>query len=91
MLYREAGQYKTSYAADVSVFPLREDRVGHSQGGADAAARVFSGCRVRGWRRRRLEGGVLDVEVPGDAGLQLVQQPRSAAVGQAGVVKSRYV
>ena len=28
MLYREAGQYKTSYAADVSVFPLREDRVG---------------------------------------------------------------
>jgi hypothetical protein len=37
-----------------------------------------------------LEGGVLDVEVPGDAGLQLVQQPRSAAVGEAGVVKSRY-
>ena len=28
MLYREAGQYKTSYAADVSVFPLREDRIG---------------------------------------------------------------
>jgi len=28
MFYREAGQYKTSYAADVSVFPLREDRVG---------------------------------------------------------------
>jgi branched-chain amino acid transport system permease protein len=28
MLYREAGQYKTTYAADVSVFPLREDRVG---------------------------------------------------------------
>src|SRR5215218_4210938 len=28
MLYREAGQYKTNYAADVSVFPLREDRVG---------------------------------------------------------------
>jgi hypothetical protein len=37
-----------------------------------------------------LEGGVLDVEVPGDAGLQLAQQPRSAAVGEAGVVKSRY-
>src|SRR4051812_31793909 len=28
MLYREAGQYKSHYAADVSVFPLREDRVG---------------------------------------------------------------
>src|SRR5947199_2658007 len=28
MLYREAGQYKSDYAADVSVFPLREDRVG---------------------------------------------------------------
>jgi branched-chain amino acid transport system permease protein len=28
MLYREAGQYKTNYAADVSVFPLREDRTG---------------------------------------------------------------
>jgi branched-chain amino acid transport system permease protein len=28
MLYREAGQYKTNYASDVSVFPLREDRVG---------------------------------------------------------------
>src|SRR2546423_9148773 len=28
MLYREAGQYKTDYAADVGVFPLREDRIG---------------------------------------------------------------
>ena len=28
MLYREAGQYKSTYAADVSVFPLREDRIG---------------------------------------------------------------
>lgn len=28
MLYREAGQYKTTYAADTAVFPLREDRVG---------------------------------------------------------------
>ena len=28
MLYREAGQYKTNYAADVSVFPMREDRIG---------------------------------------------------------------
>src|SRR6476646_1893001 len=28
MLYREAWQYKTNYATDVAVFPLREDRVG---------------------------------------------------------------
>jgi branched-chain amino acid transport system permease protein len=27
MLYREAGQYKTSYAADMAVFPLVQDRV----------------------------------------------------------------
>ncbi|HEY8383707.1 MAG TPA: branched-chain amino acid ABC transporter permease [Microvirga sp.] len=28
MLYREAGQYKSSYTADMAVFPLREDRIG---------------------------------------------------------------
>lgn len=28
MLYREAGQFKTSYAADMAVFPLRQDRIG---------------------------------------------------------------
>ena len=28
MLYREAGQYKTSYVADMAVFPLKQDRVG---------------------------------------------------------------
>ncbi len=28
MLYREAGQYKTSYVADQAVFPLRQDRIG---------------------------------------------------------------
>jgi branched-chain amino acid transport system permease protein len=27
MLYREAGQLKTTYAADMAIFPLREDRV----------------------------------------------------------------
>jgi len=27
MLYREAGQFKTSYAADAAVFPIRQDRV----------------------------------------------------------------
>ncbi|MBA3447022.1 MAG: branched-chain amino acid ABC transporter permease, partial [Pseudaminobacter sp.] len=28
MFYREAGQYKTSYAADQSLFPIRQDRIG---------------------------------------------------------------
>ena len=28
MIYREAGQYKTNYAADMAVFPLRQDRIG---------------------------------------------------------------
>ena len=28
MFYREAGQYKTSYAADQAVFPIRQDRIG---------------------------------------------------------------
>src|SRR5215471_12501617 len=28
MFYREAGQYKTSYAADMAVFPLLHDRIG---------------------------------------------------------------
>ncbi|MBV9078093.1 MAG: branched-chain amino acid ABC transporter permease, partial [Methylobacteriaceae bacterium] len=28
MFYREAGQFKTGYAADMAVFPLREDRLG---------------------------------------------------------------
>jgi branched-chain amino acid transport system permease protein len=27
MLYREAGQFKTSYAADMQVFPIRQDRI----------------------------------------------------------------
>jgi len=27
MLYREAGQYKTSYASDMAIFPIRQDRV----------------------------------------------------------------
>src|SRR5258708_39423604 len=28
MLYREAGQFKTSYEADAAIFPLRQDRIG---------------------------------------------------------------
>ncbi len=28
MLYRESGQYKTSYDADQAIFPIREDRIG---------------------------------------------------------------
>ena len=28
MLYREAGQFKSTYAADQQIFPLRQDRIG---------------------------------------------------------------
>jgi len=28
MFYREAGQFKTSYAADMALFPVRQDRIG---------------------------------------------------------------
>src|SRR5262245_65748750 len=28
MFYREAGQYKTTYAADQAVFPILQDRIG---------------------------------------------------------------
>ena len=28
MFYRESGQFKTSYAADMATFPLRQDRIG---------------------------------------------------------------
>ena len=27
MLYREAGQFKTSYIADSQIFPIRQDRI----------------------------------------------------------------
>ena len=28
MFYREAGQFKSTYAADMAVFPIRLDRIG---------------------------------------------------------------
>ena len=28
MFYREAGQFRTSYAQDSQIFPLRQDRIG---------------------------------------------------------------
>src|SRR5215207_6881555 len=28
MLYREAGQFKSTYAADAAIFPIRQDRIG---------------------------------------------------------------
>src|SRR5262245_36890896 len=28
MLYREVGQFKTTYAADQAIFPIRQDRIG---------------------------------------------------------------
>ena len=28
MLYREAGQFKTTYETDGQIFPIRQDRIG---------------------------------------------------------------
>ena len=28
MFYRETGQFKTTYAADMAIFPIRQDRIG---------------------------------------------------------------
>ncbi len=41
MLYRESGQYKTSYIADQAIFPIREDRIGMMIIGAIALAIPF--------------------------------------------------
>src|SRR5438477_12176383 len=42
MLYREAGQFKTTYAADQQLFPIRQDRIGM----AILLAVVFGGVPV---------------------------------------------
>jgi branched-chain amino acid transport system permease protein len=43
MLYREAGQYKTSYAADQAIFPILQDRIGIVVIIAAAYLLVFTG------------------------------------------------
>src|SRR3954470_19862094 len=43
MIYREAGQFKTSYAADMAIFPLREDRIGIAVVILAAYALAFTG------------------------------------------------
>ena len=43
MLYREAGQFKTSYAADMATFPILQDRVGIAIIIAVAYALAFTG------------------------------------------------
>jgi branched-chain amino acid transport system permease protein len=43
VFYREAGQFKTSYAADMAVFPLRQDRIGLAVIVAVAYAIAFTG------------------------------------------------
>lgn len=43
MIYRESGQYKTNYAADMAVFPLRQDRIGIIVIIALAYAMAFTG------------------------------------------------
>jgi branched-chain amino acid transport system permease protein len=41
MFYREAGQFKTSYAADQAIFPILQDRIGLAAIGAVALAVPF--------------------------------------------------
>ena len=41
MLYRTAGQFKTSYTADQALFPVRQDAVLLKRGMADEAAYDF--------------------------------------------------
>jgi branched-chain amino acid transport system permease protein len=41
MLYRESGQYKTSYISDQAIFPIREDRIGMAIIGLIALAIPF--------------------------------------------------
>jgi branched-chain amino acid transport system permease protein len=43
MLYREVGQFKTSYESDQSVFPILQDRLGIVVIVAAAYALVFTG------------------------------------------------
>ena len=43
MLYREVGQFKTSYASDQAVFPILQDRIGIV---GDFARRVLSGSLI---------------------------------------------
>ena len=57
MFYREAGQFKTSYAADMAIFPIRQDRIGL---GADSARRL----RRHSARRRRFLAQHDDDPVP---------------------------
>ena len=40
MLYREAGQYKTTYAADQALFPILQDRIGIARHPADRVRRA---------------------------------------------------
>ena len=43
MFYREAGQFKTSYAADMAMFPLRQDRIGIAVDHRGRLAVAFTG------------------------------------------------
>ena len=43
MFYRETGQFRTSYAADMAIFPLREDRIGIAVVILAAYALAFTG------------------------------------------------
>ena len=52
MFYREAGQFKTSYAADMAIFPIRQDRIGlalilGSSHSSRYRRRAINSCSIR--------------------------------------------
>ena len=57
MLYREAGQFKTSYIADSQIFPIRQDRIGMLL--LLAVAAVSSRSRLGGTSAVQRRPGVL--------------------------------
>ena len=46
MLYREAGQFKTTYATDQQVFPIRQDRIGVALDDATHLVPVFTAAML---------------------------------------------
>ena len=46
MLYRETGQFKTSYAADMAIFPIRQDRIAMALEERESALLAAHGASV---------------------------------------------
>ena len=49
MLYREAGQFKTDYTADMAVFPILQDRIGVGEKLAEVYWGPLVGGAIENW------------------------------------------